>query len=152
METQDSAHLQILYGFASDFRDIWFFSFSFIWSFYGHFSEGLHLYLHSPYHSKPNTSHTPPPTYTSHIHNLHTQHICLTPHTHTHITLHTCSYIPSTYHTHNLLQTKDLGFKDGGKMNCAEFKLCLGHDLMSLGRQNYLPALILKQERGFHFI
>lgn len=26
METQDSAHLQILYGFASDFRDIWFFS------------------------------------------------------------------------------------------------------------------------------
>jgi len=36
-------------------------------------------------------------------------------------------------------------------MSCAEFKPRLGHDFMSLGTQNYLPALILKQERGFSF-
>lgn len=36
-------------------------------------------------------------------------------------------------------------------MSRAEFKPRLGHDFMSLGTQNYLPALILKQERGFSF-
>lgn len=114
-------------GFASDFRDTW--------SFYGAFSEGLHIYSHSQCHSKPNTPHTHPQD----VHYIHTQHIHLTTHrapTHStyahHVHTHT-TYIPTprTYPLHNTTHTsctyhpdsthttwsrqKTQASKDGGK-------------------------------------
>ena len=133
----------------SDFRGTWFFSL-FIWSFYGPFSEGLHIYLHSQYHPKPNTSHT------FHLHTLHTYTIYkhstyASHHTHTLNTTHMLVHTIHISHTQSVPDKRLRDLKLGGKLNCAEFKPCLGHDLMSLGRLNYLPALILKQERGFSF-
>ena len=105
----------------------------------------------------PNLTHLTPST---HIHLTHTQftytaHMPHTTHTHTHThthnTTHMLVYTIHISHTQSVTDKRLRDLKMGGKMNCAEFKLCLGHDLMSLGRQNYLPALILKQERGFSF-
>lgn len=126
IETWSCAHLNVMYGWASEFRNTW--------SLYGAFHIPSAIpNLTFPTHLKPHPPYTSPPTYTIHTYSKYISHHTNNTHRHTethtpHMThtlhIHIHNAITHTYHTntHHIPTTptiwsgqKTWAFKDGGK-------------------------------------